>query len=67
MNIKKALQQANAKLTKHSQSPHLDSEVLLSFVLSKTREYLLTNPETKISSHKYKKFIKYIPKFGYYI
>ncbi len=60
MTIAQALAQATNILKNSSTSPHLDSEVLLSFTLSKSREYLLTHTDKKLSAHQYKKFTKYI-------
>ncbi|MDP4000711.1 MAG: HemK/PrmC family methyltransferase [bacterium] len=51
MTIQEVLSQGieKLKLSKKNTSPQLDSEVLLSFVLKKSKEYLYANPEKKIS------------------
>jgi len=59
MTIRDLLNQSNQKLT-NSSSPHLDSEVLLSFVLNKDRAYLLSHPEIKITKQQNKYFNKLI-------
>ena len=50
MNIKQAL----------NESPLIESEILLSFVLKKPKEFLYTHPEYQIPKIKYKEFIKLI-------
>lgn len=60
MTIKEALKYGTNKLRKTSKSPVLDAEVLLSFVLKKTKAYLFTYPQkqiTKDQQQKYKKLI----------
>ncbi len=61
MDIKKALFEAAKKLEKHSSTPQLDAEILLSQAIKKPREFILTHPEknlTKAQKEKYGKFIK---------
>ncbi|MFA6995116.1 MAG: peptide chain release factor N(5)-glutamine methyltransferase [Patescibacteria group bacterium] len=41
---------------KESSLPRLEAEILVSFLLNKTREFVLTHPETKITPGLYKKF-----------
>ncbi len=60
MLIKNALASGNLQLRDYSKSPQLDSEVLLCFVLNKSREHLLTYVDKKISTKQLKKFNKYI-------
>lgn len=49
MNIREALVAGNRKLRSTSQSPNLDAEVLLSYVLKKDRAWLYANPDKKLS------------------
>ncbi len=49
MRINQALQQNKQKLTKTSNTPELDTEVLLCFVLNKPKEYLYTYPEYELT------------------
>ncbi len=56
MTIREALLWAISKLKK-SNSPQLDAEVLLSFILHKDKSYLFTYPEKKLTAHQIKKFI----------
>jgi len=49
MTIALALEEATKKLLRHSQSPRLDAEVVLAFVLQSTKVTLLTHPEKKLS------------------
>ncbi|NQT50253.1 peptide chain release factor N(5)-glutamine methyltransferase [Candidatus Kuenenbacteria bacterium] len=50
MTIKQVLQNGYKKLHKnHITSPHLDAEVILSFVLKKPKEFLYTYPEQEIN------------------
>ncbi len=46
------------QIIKESHLPPKEVEILLAFLLKKTREYLLTHPETKISPKKYREFKK---------
>lgn len=58
--IKQILENSLQKLTKISETPQLDAEILLSHTLKKSRETILAHPEYKISkiqATKYKKFI----------
>lgn len=57
MIIKEALQYATEKIT--STSPVLDAEVLLCFALGKPKEFLYTNPETKLTDKQQELFEKY--------
>jgi len=59
MNIKTGLQWGVEKLKK-TDSPHLDAEILLSFVTKKSREYLFTYPEKKITKDQEKKYKNFI-------
>ncbi len=58
MTIKEALK-FSSKL-KRSTSPHLDAEVLLSYVLNKSKSFLFTYPEKKLSKKQEKSFLKVI-------
>ncbi len=60
MTIKQALILATNKLNKPSPSPSLDAEVLLCFVLKKSKEFLHTHPESKLTAAQLKKFSDYI-------
>ena len=61
MNIKTELWQAVVKLKKANiKSAHLDAEILLSFILNKTREFILTLPELKLTKAQQSKFNKLI-------
>lgn len=53
--IKKILLISNDKL-KHLEVPHLDSEVLLSYVIDKSREYILSHPNETVEEDKIKQF-----------
>lgn len=46
------------KILKNSKIEALDIELILSYVLKKPREFLITHPETKINSYKVIKLIK---------
>ncbi len=50
MNIKSALNWANAELINHHDSAKLDAEVLLAQLLKKNRSYLYTWPEHELNS-----------------
>ncbi|MEK7508532.1 MAG: peptide chain release factor N(5)-glutamine methyltransferase [Patescibacteria group bacterium] len=56
LSIKQALLSVHKTLKNGSASPILDGEVLLSSVLNKPREYLLTYPEKKLTTTQEKKF-----------
>ena len=56
MKIKDLLQKAKSKLKDFSPSPDLDVEILLSFVLKKNREFILSNLEEEISKKEEQKF-----------
>jgi release factor glutamine methyltransferase len=58
MNIQEALREASKKLKKTSPSPFLDAEILLSYVLKKNREFILTYPEKKLTKAQEEKFEK---------
>lgn len=61
MVIKEALITATNKLTiKNISTPSLDAEVLLAFILKKSREYLFTRPEKKLTADQLKKFNRLI-------
>jgi release factor glutamine methyltransferase len=60
MKIKDLLRQAQKKLRNNSPSPQLDSEILLSSVLKKDREFILTNPDKEVSPKQAKNFEKLI-------
>lgn len=55
-----ALQTAVQRLTKYSESPRLDAEVLLAFVLRTNRETVLTHPEKTLTSDQVKRYRKLI-------
>jgi len=61
MNARKTLTQAVKKLKKSNiESAHLDSEILLSHILKKTKEFIFSHPEhkpTKNQTNNYKKLI----------
>ena len=48
--LRRALNWATTRLKNKSRSPALDSEVILSFVLKKTREFLFANPNYELSN-----------------
>lgn len=56
MNIQEAIQKSSEKLKKTSPTPQLDAEILLSHVLKKSREFILTYPEKKLSDKQIAKF-----------
>lgn len=57
MTIKQALVKASQKLNKAKiKSAALDAEILLAFALKKTKEYLHTHPEKKLTSNQLKKY-----------
>jgi release factor glutamine methyltransferase len=56
MTIQQLLNQGYKKLTK-STSPVLDSEMLLAHVIKKPKEYLLINPDKKITANQSKQFL----------
>ncbi len=61
MTIQQALLSARQKLKEvKNTSPHLEAEVLLSFVLNKSKSYLLTNQQKKLSPEQQKKFLNLI-------
>jgi release factor glutamine methyltransferase len=57
--LKKSIKQLEEKKIKF---PHLDAEILLADVLGKKREYLLINPDKKVSENKIIKYKKLIAK-----
>lgn len=61
MTVKQAIVWATIKL-QTSASPNLDAEVLLSYVLEKSREYLYTHPQKELSLLQKIKFKKNIAK-----
>lgn len=57
MEINQALKKAIAKLGKKNlKNPHFDAEILLSYILKKEREFLLTHPEKKLTKLQLEKF-----------
>lgn len=63
MSIKQALNLSAKKLNKAKiENPHLDAELLLSHILNKSREYLLTHNDQKINFWQKFKFDKFISK-----
>lgn len=60
MKIKDSLKQAQKKLKNNSPSPQLDSEILLSFVLKKNREFILINLDKEISLKQASNFEKLV-------
>jgi release factor glutamine methyltransferase len=56
MNIQKLLNFGVKKLSKTSDSPALDAEVILSHLLDKTKEYLATNPDEKVAQKQEEKY-----------
>jgi len=54
-SIQKLLDNTYNKL-KHLESPHLDSEVILSYIIDKPREYILTHSDEDIPADKTKQF-----------
>ena len=55
MNVKQALINGSQKLGK-IKSASLDAEILLAFALKKTKEYLHTHPEKKLTALQFKKY-----------
>ena len=55
-SIKSVLQEAQAKLAGISDTPTLDSELLLAFCLNKHRSYLYTWPENEVNKEQLLKF-----------
>ena len=65
MNIKQTLTDAYKKLTSTNiSSAHLDAELLLSFIIKKSREYILAHPNKNITAKQTKKFNALIKKTG---
>lgn len=62
MTIGEALAWGNKKLSKKSDSPALDAEILLAFVLKKKREWLYTHSDKTLSWWKKRHFFKLIKK-----
>lgn len=61
IHIKTVLSQGYQKLNKTKiNSAHLDAELLLSFILRKSREYILAHPEIKLTKSQISKFNKLI-------
>lgn len=62
--ISQALKKQVKKLNKNSQikSPHLEVEILLSFILKKSREYILSHSEKKLNTVELKKYENLIKK-----
>lgn len=57
MTIQQALLSAIKKLQKKKiDSPHLDAEVLLAFILNKTRSYLLAHHQQNVTARQLKKY-----------
>jgi len=59
LSIQELLNHSNKKL-KYLKTSILDSEVILSYVINKTREYILTNPNHKITKKQESQFNKLI-------
>ena len=57
MNIHDLIKLGQTKLLATSDSPALDSEVILSHVLDRPKEYLLTNPSLPVDPQLEKKFV----------
>ena len=62
MTIKKVLTNSKKSLSPTSKTPHLDSEVLLSYALGKPREWILAHPEREITKNQEKKFLGLVKK-----
>ena len=61
MNLERIIKQGSGELSKNKiQSSLLDTELILSYVMGKNREFLLTNNNINISDDLKKKFIKAI-------
>lgn len=60
MTIARALTNSTEKLKGHSDSPRLDAEVLLTFVLGKSRTFLLTHPKKLLNKFKQQRFRRLI-------
>tara|TARA_B100001996_G_scaffold311338_1_gene253260 strand:- start:1181 stop:2020 length:840 start_codon:yes stop_codon:yes gene_type:complete len=61
MNLERIIKQGSNELSKNKiQSSLLDTELILSYVMGKNREFLLTNNNINISNDLKKKFIKAI-------
>ena len=56
MTIQQALNLASQKLTATSASPELDAEVLLTWAINKSKEYLAANPAEELSADQQEKF-----------
>ena len=57
MNIEKAINEGYLQLKKNKiKSSHLDSEILMSQVIKKDREYLILNLNQKINGEAYKHY-----------
>jgi release factor glutamine methyltransferase len=62
MEINSLIKKATKNLKNHSPSPDLDVEILLSWTLNETREFILSNPEKEVSREKLKIFQKLLEK-----
>jgi len=62
MMIREALSWATQKLNKKTQSPALDAEVLLSFVLKKDKSWIFANPDNKLTTKQSNNFNNLIQK-----
>lgn len=56
VTIKTALIHGNATLKNTSSSPKVDAEILLCFVLQKTRTYLYTHPESQVPPEQWQQY-----------
>ncbi|MFH1822918.1 MAG: peptide chain release factor N(5)-glutamine methyltransferase [Patescibacteria group bacterium] len=57
MNIKEILSNSTNKLTQNNKkNPHLEAEILLSFILNSRREYILTHPEKKLTKSQIRRY-----------
>ncbi len=62
MTLAKALQENTKILASISETPIIDAEILLSFALSKSKEFLYTYPEYKLTKVELKTYSNYIKK-----
>lgn len=60
--IKKALAEATTLLKNHSDSPHLDAQLLLAQLIEKPRVFLYTHPEQLLTTHQLKQYRTIIKK-----
>jgi len=60
VTLQQSLQYGTTILEKTSESPALDAEILLSFVLKKDRVFLFTYPEKKLNTRQWRQYKKLI-------